>query len=67
MVQIAGNAPPQGTVGDLYAFTFTAAGDNPASQWVGDGTLPSGLQLDPGTGSFPEGAPRPALIRSPSR
>lgn len=50
MVQIAGNGPPQGTVGDLYAFTFTAAGDNPASQWVGDGSLPSGLQLDPGTG-----------------
>ena len=40
MVQIAGNAPPQGTVGDLYAFTFTAAGDNPASHWAGDGTLP---------------------------
>jgi hypothetical protein len=50
MVQIAGNGPPQGTVGDLYAFTFTAAGDNPASQWVGDGSLPSGLQLEPGTG-----------------
>lgn len=50
MVQIAGNGPPQGTVGDLYAFTFTAAGDNPASQWAGDGSLPSGLQLDPGTG-----------------
>ena len=50
MVQIAGNGPPQGTVGDLYAFTFTAAGDNPASQWVGDGSLPSGLQLDPATG-----------------
>src|ERR1700730_8648767 len=50
MVQIAGNAPPQGTVGDLYAFTFTCTGDNPASQWAGDGTLPSGLQLDTGTG-----------------
>ena len=49
MVQIAGNAPPQGTVGDLYTFTFTATGDNPASQWVADGTLPSGLQLDAGT------------------
>ena len=52
MVQIAGNAPPQGTVGDLYTFTFTATGDNPASQWVADGTLPSGLQLDANTGVF---------------
>jgi hypothetical protein len=50
MVQIAGNAPPQGTVGDLYTFTFTATGDNPPSQWTADGTLPSGLQIDPGTG-----------------
>jgi Putative Ig domain len=50
MVQIAGNAPPQGTAGDLYTFTFTATGDNPASQWVADGTVPAGLQLDPNTG-----------------
>src|SRR5579863_408971 len=50
MVQIAGNAPPEGTVGDLYAFTFTATGDNPATQWVADGTLPAGLQLVPNTG-----------------
>lgn len=50
MVQIAGDAPPQGTVGDLYTFTITAAGDNPPSQWVPDGTLPSGCQLDPNTG-----------------
>jgi hypothetical protein len=46
MVQIAENAPPQCTVGDLYTFTFTASGDNPASQWATDGTLPSGLRLD---------------------
>jgi hypothetical protein len=50
MVQIAGNAPPQCTVGDLYTFTFTCTGDNPASQWVTDGTLPSGLQIDASTG-----------------
>src|SRR5580693_5005926 len=50
MVEIAGDAPPQGTVGDLYTFTITAAGDNPPSQWVPDGALPSGCQLDPNTG-----------------
>ena len=50
MVQIAGNAPPPGTVGDLYTFTVTATGDNPASQWAADGTMPSGVKLDATTG-----------------
>jgi hypothetical protein len=50
MVQIAQNAPPQCTVGDLYSFTFTATGDNPASQWATDGTPPSGLVLDASAG-----------------
>jgi hypothetical protein len=46
MVQIATDAPPQGTVGDVY----TLIGDIRPSQWVPDGTLPSGCQLDPNTG-----------------
>lgn len=50
MVQIAGNVPPQGTVGDFYTFPCTATGDNPASQWAADGTMPSGLSLDANTG-----------------
>jgi hypothetical protein len=53
MVQIAENAPPQGTVGDSYRFTFTAVpGDTAASHWAADGTLPSGLQLEPGSGTL---------------
>ncbi|MGH3204919.1 MAG: putative Ig domain-containing protein, partial [Streptosporangiaceae bacterium] len=50
MVQITGNAPPVGTVGDLYTFTVTATGDNPPIHWAADGTLPAGLQLDASTG-----------------
>ena len=50
MVQIAENAPSQGTVGDVYTLPFTATGDNPARQWAADGTLPPGVQLDPSTG-----------------
>lgn len=52
MVEIGGNVPPQGTVGDLYTFTITATGVNQPYQWVADGTLPAGLHLDPDTATL---------------
>jgi Putative Ig domain len=50
MVQIAADAPPEGTVGDFYSFTIPRTEENPPSQWAVDGTLPAGLQLDPSKG-----------------
>jgi hypothetical protein len=41
-------APPKATVGNPYAYVFIADGSPRPGYTVGSGTLPAGLQLDPG-------------------
>ena len=43
-------APPAGTVGIAYSFTFTATGGQPPYVWTVVGALPPGLALDTFTG-----------------
>jgi uncharacterized repeat protein (TIGR01451 family) len=48
---ITSGAPPAGSVGTAYTFTFTAAGGTAPYTWsVGSGTVPTGLTLTASTG-----------------
>ena len=51
VLTITNGAPPVGTLGSIYGFTFTATGGLPPYTWsVSSGTLPLGIVLTPLTG-----------------
>ena len=47
---ITSGAPPAGTVGTPYSFTFTATGTAPITWSIVTGAAPTGLTLNPATG-----------------